>query len=182
EPEEGLRSGQEIVALPQNQIKVLPRDRRKVQARCQRNGACGDTAVGAVRAHHPCDIHSGRANRRHQGEIIRRDVSARQQREQQQSRARAGRRWRRACTRFCKAVTIPCSRRENEIRPASRTPGASATAETFACASSLSRPCKWMAAIITSPRVNRRSPALLPSGRLARPQPLSRKANSSKRS
>src|SRR5215472_17256607 len=91
EPEESLRSGQEIAALPQNQIKVLPRDRQKVQARRQRNGACGDTAVGAVRAHRLCDIHSGRANRRDQGEIIRRDVSARQQCEQQQLRASAGR-------------------------------------------------------------------------------------------
>src|SRR5262245_9849725 len=34
ELEESLRSGQELVALPQNQIKVLPRDRQKVQARC----------------------------------------------------------------------------------------------------------------------------------------------------
>src|SRR5262249_56207809 len=41
EPEESLRSGEEIVALPQNQIKVLPCDRQKVQARCQSNGACG---------------------------------------------------------------------------------------------------------------------------------------------
>src|SRR5215469_18147493 len=48
EAEESLRSGQEIVALPQNQIKVLPRDRQKVQTRCKRNGAWGDTAVGAV--------------------------------------------------------------------------------------------------------------------------------------
>src|SRR5262249_32089755 len=30
EPEESLRSGQEIVALPQNEIKVFPRDRQKV--------------------------------------------------------------------------------------------------------------------------------------------------------
>src|SRR5215831_6600496 len=91
ELEESLRSGQEIVALPQNQIKLLPRDRQKVQAHCQGNGACDDTAVGPVRAHRLCDIHSGRANRGHQGEIIRRDVSARQQREQQQLRASAGR-------------------------------------------------------------------------------------------
>src|SRR5262249_45437356 len=63
EPEESLRSGQEIVALPQNQIKVLPRDRQKVQARCQRNGAWGDAAVGAVRAHGLRDSHPGRASR-----------------------------------------------------------------------------------------------------------------------
>ena len=59
-------------------------------------------------------------------------------------------------------------------------PGASETAAMFACVSSPSRRCRWIAAIITSPRVSRRNPSSLPSGRLAKPQPLSRKVHSSR--
>src|SRR5262249_41537065 len=73
-PEESLRSRQEIVALPQNQIEVLPRERQKVQPRCQRYGARGDTTVGTIRAHRLRDIHSGRADGVHQDEIICRNI------------------------------------------------------------------------------------------------------------
>ena len=45
--------------------------------------------------------------------------------------------------------------------------------------SSPSSRCRWMAATITSPRVSRRKPSSLPSGRLARPELLSRSAHSS---
>src|SRR4029077_18231947 len=58
-----LRSGQEIVALAQRQVEMLPGQRDEIEPGGQRHGAGGDAAIGASDANRLRDVGSGRAGR-----------------------------------------------------------------------------------------------------------------------
>src|SRR5262245_11263703 len=84
--------------LPDDQIKVLPHDRNKVETRAQRDRTEGDAAICAPRSNGLRNVRSGRAWRTDAHQAIEVHLSAMQEGLQQQ--LRAGTRWTHGNARF----------------------------------------------------------------------------------
>ena len=82
-----LRSGQEIVALAQRQVEILPDQRDEIEPGGQRHRAGGDAAIGAFHAHRLRHVGVGRARRLERVQRFEGDAGSRQQRQQQKLRA-----------------------------------------------------------------------------------------------